>query len=172
MTHANSGQGIGVDSQGNPVIDPTRNVLDLVQAAIKRQDDLRESEAQHTQELMRVHADYQGQLRIGEAERINAIRSVDVAAVQRAAEVQATQAGALAAQVSTTADAFRSALGAALEPIIRDIADLRKAQYEQAGQKAQVVEKQAAGSQNGQWVAIAVAVMSLLVTIGVLLLRG
>jgi tetrahydromethanopterin S-methyltransferase subunit B len=34
-------RGKGVDSEGRPVIDPTQNVLDLVKAAISRQDDLR-----------------------------------------------------------------------------------------------------------------------------------
>ena len=34
--------GPGVDAYGQPVVDPTQNVLDLVKAAIQRQDDLRE----------------------------------------------------------------------------------------------------------------------------------
>jgi hypothetical protein len=33
--------GIPVDSSGGPTIDPTKNVLDLVDASVKRQDDLR-----------------------------------------------------------------------------------------------------------------------------------
>src|SRR5688572_6413972 len=33
--------GEGVDSDGKPVVDPTKNVLDLVKAAMQRQDDLR-----------------------------------------------------------------------------------------------------------------------------------
>jgi hypothetical protein len=37
--------GLATDSQGNPVVDPTKNVLDLVAAAIQRQDDLRAVEA-------------------------------------------------------------------------------------------------------------------------------
>jgi len=37
--------GPGVDAQGQPVVDPTKNVLDLVEAAIRRQDDLRNVEA-------------------------------------------------------------------------------------------------------------------------------
>lgn len=32
------------DAEGNPAIDPTRNVLDLVKAAIARQDDLRDAQ--------------------------------------------------------------------------------------------------------------------------------
>lgn len=33
--------GEGVDARGGPVVDPTKNVLDLVAAAMERQDDLR-----------------------------------------------------------------------------------------------------------------------------------
>lgn len=45
MTGKIEGQpGQAADAQGNPAIDPTRNVLDLVRAAIERQDDLREQQ--------------------------------------------------------------------------------------------------------------------------------
>lgn len=43
--------GIGVDSKGSAVIDPTKNVLDLVEASIKRQDDLRDAETRRVNEL-------------------------------------------------------------------------------------------------------------------------
>lgn len=146
-----TGPGPGVDAQGNPVIDPTQNVLDLVEAAIKRQDDLREMEAKHARELADLRAAYDRELRQAESNRIDAIRAVDVGAVNRAAEVAATQAAVLAGQVSATAEAVRTqvaatasaagaALAAALEPIIKDIQDLRKAQYEAQGVKTQSVE--------------------------------
>ena len=44
--------GVGVDSAGNPVVDPTRNVLDLVGAAIERQDDLRLAESSAIREAI------------------------------------------------------------------------------------------------------------------------
>lgn len=43
--------GVAVDARGNAVIDPTKNVLDLVQAAIRRQDDLRDAETRRVNEL-------------------------------------------------------------------------------------------------------------------------
>lgn len=143
--------GMGVDYQGNPVVDPTRNVLNLVYAETKRQDDLREAESRHVREIAGLRAEYTAELRKAETARIDAIRAVDVGAVNRAAEVSAQQAMTLAAQVAQSAETLRTqvqaaataatvALAAALEPIQRDIADLRKAQYEQAGSKAQVVE--------------------------------
>lgn len=140
-------QGPSVDSHGEPVVDPTKNVLDLVAAAIQRQDDLREAETHHLNKLMDLDRMYQEKLAAAETHRIDAIRAVDVDAVTRAAAVSATQAAILAAQVATSAEAMRNqvaaaataataALAAALEPIQKDIADLRRAQYEQQGQKA------------------------------------
>jgi hypothetical protein len=136
-----------------PVIDPTQNVLDLVEAAIQRQDDLRALEAEGLRREVELRADYDEKLRRAETARIDAIRAVDVGAVNRAAEVSAAQALTLATQVATSAETLRTqvaaaaqastvALAAALEPIQKDIAELRKTQYEQAGQKAQVIESQ------------------------------
>lgn len=61
-------------------------------------------------------------------------------------------------QVAAAATASTVALAAALEPIIKDIADLRRAQYEAQGQKTQVVETQSASTdqRGGNTFAIAV----------------
>jgi len=136
---------------GGPVMDPTSNVYALVEAETKRQDDLRRMDAAHQHELMerdrihlrelmdrdRVHAE---QMRIIETARLDAIRAVDQGQIQRAAEVSAQQATTLATQTTNLAEAFRVSLAAALEPMQKDIADLRRVQYEQAGKTAQVVE--------------------------------
>ena len=123
--------GLATDASGNPVIDPTKNVETLVEASDKRQDDLRTMEGTHVRELIALRAeqrqhelaalkevqkireDYAKELREAEGQRINAIRQVDVEAVQRAAEVQATQATALAAQVAASAESMRNQVQAA-----------------------------------------------------------
>jgi hypothetical protein len=132
--------GQGVDSKGQPVIDPTKNVLDLVRAETKRQDDLREMEAAHVRELMERDRVYFERMRVIETARLDAIRAVDVNAVQRATEVANQQATTLAAGQAAQADAVRVTLATALEPIQKAIEELRKSQYELAGQRAQVVE--------------------------------
>lgn len=163
--------GPATDVSGNPVLDPTANVLQLVDAAIKRQDDLREAESRHVREIAALRAEYAMELREGETARINAIRQVDVEAVQRAAEVQATQQTTLANTVATAAEAMRAqvaaaataaatALAAALEPIQKDIQDLRKAQYEAAGQKTEVVDRRAGAGSVGLWVGVGVAAVA------------
>jgi hypothetical protein len=168
--------GLGVDSSGSPVIDPTANVRELVEAAIKRQDDLRESESRHVRDIARLRAEYQEELRRAETERINAIRAVDVQAVQQASSVQETRATALAAQVAASAEAMRSqvaaaataaatSLAAALEPVQKDIADLRRAQYEAQGKQTQVVDTQARGGAVGMWAAIAISAVVAIFTV-------
>ena len=120
--------------------DPTANVTTLVEAAMKRQDDLRELESKYVRELMDRDRMHSADLRKSESERIDAIQARSDLTVQRAAEVQATQAQALATQVATTADAFRSAMAAELTPVKLSIEDLRRTQYEAQGQKTQVIE--------------------------------
>jgi hypothetical protein len=161
--------GPAVDRAGNPVVDPTKNVLDLVRAAIQRQDDLRSIESNHIREMAGLRSDFESRLREAdrrqadlragyeeklrqqESARIDAIRAVDVGAVTRAAEVSATQAATLATQQQASADALRGqveqariatadALAQALAPITKSIEDLRAAQYQQQGEKSSKVE--------------------------------
>jgi hypothetical protein len=140
-----------VDAQGHAVLDPTRNVLDLVDAAIRRQDDLRNLESTHVRQIMELRATYTEKLSAAETARIDAIRAVDVGAVNRAAEVSLQQATTLATQVITSAETLRTqvaatataataTLAAALEPIQKDIQDLRRAQYEAQGKTTQTTD--------------------------------
>jgi hypothetical protein len=168
--------GPGVDLFGRAVLDPTRNVDALVQAAVRRLDDLREMESNHQRELAALRDHYDESLREAESKRIDAIRAVDVGAVNRAAEVSATQATTLATQVAVSADTLRgqvaaaaqaqtTALAAALDPIQKDIADLRRAQYEAIGVKAQVVDSRAGGGFVFAAIGLAITVVLATVTI-------
>ena len=184
---ANGEPGSGVDAQGRAVLDPTKNVLDLVEAAIRRLDDLNDSWRQHyaerfddVDERITREFDYITELRRAEVERISAIRAVDVAALQQATSAAEIRATALATQVAASAEAMRSqvaaaasaaesALKSALEPIQKDIQDLRRAQYEQQGQKAQVTETRevgtARGSNVGLWIAGTAAAFAVVIGI-------
>lgn len=177
---AKNDPGPGVDAQGQPVVDPTENVKALTEAAVQRLDDLREAEARfneaeirHVNELAALRSTYEEQLRIKESERIDAIRAVDIGAVQRAQEVAAAQADAIRNQLAVTANAAQTGLDAALEPMRKDIADLRRAQYEQAGQKAQVVEtRQATGASSALIfgaIAAGSTIIGLLITLAVII---
>jgi hypothetical protein len=115
-------------------------------------------------------------LRIAESARIDANRAVDNAAVQQAASVADMRAGTLADQVIKSAEALRiqvqdaaaaaaTALAAALSPIQTDVADLRKAQYEQQGQKAQVTETRSKGASTGLWIGLVIAAFAAFLTV-------
>jgi hypothetical protein len=55
--------GVGVDSAGHAVIDPTKNVLDLVLAAVTRLNDLRAADTRHFDDLRKVDTERQDELR-------------------------------------------------------------------------------------------------------------
>lgn len=129
--------GIGVDAMGDAVVDPTKNVLDLVRAESKYQDGMRDANnalvqaqlkcqeevtilrADHAKELTRaesrrideqaqLRADFTDKLSSAEAKRIDAIRAVDVNAVSVDRAKASDQATVLAAQVAQTAEALRN----------------------------------------------------------------
>jgi hypothetical protein len=118
--------GIGVDSQGNPTVDPSPNVKDLSDASNLRQDDLRvateklfdsqihalehisDIRAEHRKEIDSLRDSYEEKLRTAEAKRIDAIRAVDVNAVAVDRLRASDQASVLANQVSASADTLRT----------------------------------------------------------------
>jgi hypothetical protein len=166
MTASKQPPGPTVDLPAGRFNDPSFNVRLLLEAAVRRIDDL----AAASTKLAELRAEYSEAMRGMESARIDAIRAVDVGAVNRAAEVSATQATTLAAQVAVSAETLRTqvaatataqtvALAAALVPLQEAIADLRKTQYEQAGQKAQVVETRSSTTGLWQVVGVMAAIM-------------
>ena len=172
--------GPAVDKRGDAVVDPTRNVLDLVTAAISRQDDLRGVEGWWRNKLDAVRSDYDEKLREAEAKRIDAIRTVDVAAALQGRSEAETRASALAGQVAASAEAMRNqvaaaatassvALAAALDPIQKDIGELRRFQYEGVGQKIQVAETQTKGSLSSQYILIGITIVATFISLALLI---
>jgi hypothetical protein len=111
--------GAAVDSEGRAVVDPTANVLALVEAANRRQDDLRAAEsrrvdeqaalrAQFAERVDELRAQFSERLDLAETKRIDAIRSVDVNAIAVASQRAGDQATVLANQVAQSADALRT----------------------------------------------------------------
>lgn len=124
--------GIGVDAQGGAVIDPTANVLALVAAESKRQDDLRHAEGRrvdqylgHVKEMVILRAEFSKEMRELEARRVDANRQVDVLAAKSEA------AGVLTAvqTLAVTTEGLRTAVN-------ERIAALEKSSYTGAGKGA------------------------------------
>jgi hypothetical protein len=182
---------MGVDRYGGPVIDPTKNVIDKVEDAVKRQDDLREAESRHIREIGKIREEHTLAMMKKESERIDAIRAVDTGNVARAAEASSAAAAALATQLVATAEQNRTqvasaaaaavtSLSAALEPIQKDIRDLRDAQSRGQGGKDETIDVRAERAGRNQYVGlwIALAAVSVAVIFGAagiamtLLLKG
>jgi hypothetical protein len=167
--------GPGVDAHGQPVVDPTDNVRQLTEAAVQRLDDLREAEGRrqdaeirHVTEMATLRAAYEDRLHVAESARIDAIRSVDVAAVQATAALATATAETLRLQVATTAAAFDVKLATALDPLTKDIVDLRRSQWEGVGGRAESTERRLSTGATLAIVAGIVGVLGLMLTVAAL----
>lgn len=141
-------EGPSTDRHNQPVVDPTKNVLELVAAANKRQDDLRAAEKElsdckheHQKELMRLDREAQKcsvakdrvhakELRKAESQRLDAIRRVDREdANKRAADAQ-TAIATLAKGTSDAAEALRQQVASVEKAVtaqrIADTAEISK----------------------------------------------
>lgn len=159
--------------------DPTRNVLGLVKAEHKRQDDLRRLEFKAVRkevssdilsirrEVMNFKKYLKGSAK-AETKRIDAIRAVDVGAVAVANTAAENRASTLAGQVNAAKDAQLVALKAETDPIRKDIGDLRQSQWTLAGGRQEGKENattgQASSHNIGMWVAVGISVFALIAT--------
>jgi hypothetical protein len=110
------GNGLAVDKLGATAVDPTMAVRELVIAAGRRLDDLREASdklnnerAAHIKELVELRSAHEKELRVADAGRSEAIRGVDredvsktAASAQRAIEALAKQTTDLANTLQKT----------------------------------------------------------------------
>jgi hypothetical protein len=154
---------MGVDAHGGPVIDPTKNVLDLVEAAVKRLDDMTALRGDLVDEKIKrlereqallvtmadLRAEHQRDLDALESKRLDAMRQVDQLAVKTEADRASSAITALANAAATTAETLRSAvntsatnLATALDrtvaSITERIAALEKSSYTGQGKQAVV----------------------------------
>lgn len=153
-------QGIGVDSEGGSVVDPTENVKALSEAANKRQDDLRnasdrlhisetrrlEAEVEHVKELAQIREAHAKEMRAAEGGRLDSIRQVDVTAVKTEADRALAAIQTLAATTATNAENLRNALNTTATTIAKSTSDtvsqiteriaaLEKSSYEGLGKQ-------------------------------------
>lgn len=134
--------------------DPTKNVLDLSNAANRRQDDLRDlnnliiqselrrlddlrkAETTRINEVIALRSQYDRLLAEAEAKRIDAIRAVDVAAVGIANERATGQAVVLAKQVTESADTLRTQQAQAINSLTDRLQKVEQSQSEARGRQA------------------------------------
>jgi hypothetical protein len=158
-------EGMGVDSRGGPVIDPTENVVALVKADKEGADEIRKLtdrlvsdgmvhlrdmqvlRAEHLKELIILNANHQEKMDAAESARLNSIRLVDAQQVQTAAQAAQTAIQTLANTTTTSAETLRSALATTATTIAAQlqstvsrleerISGLEKSSYTGAGRSA------------------------------------
>jgi len=172
----NRPSGIATDSSGGPVVDPTKNVIDLNEASVKRLDDLRTMESYYgkqvadlrtkrTDDLAELRGKHYRELRVSEAGRIDAILISIAETAQLTSAAAETRATTLANQVTNSADTLRNQVADAaqasndtldrrFDPIQKSIEEIRRFQFETQGGKTSVNESHANW---GMWIGVAVA---------------
>lgn len=163
--------------------DPTKNVLQLVNAAVKRLDDLGSAEREKNKEIialnkeiLNLHVVYGEKLSVAESKRIDAIRAVDVGAVAIASERATQQATVLANQVAASAETLRTlvattagTVAAQLQSVSNQLADrialLEKSQYETKGSGQ---GRKEGGQDIKSWVVLAIMIAGFVLTYFVL----
>lgn len=155
----------GVESGGRPIVDPTKNVLDLVEAANKRQDDLRsltkelfDAQIANIKEIAALRAAHAETLRVSDLNGLAKTREVDVNTANASAAALATAVtalqsasdknaeairnqmnsdrAALAKQVTDTAATVSAANDNAMRDVNNRIAELQKSNYQGAGRSS------------------------------------
>jgi len=157
----NSSTGLAIDSSGRPAYDPSENVLQLTNAAVERIDDMAELRALlvdaqlksverewiNQEKLAIIRSEHNKEIRHLESDRLDKIRSVDVAnaaataaqllsAVQTLATTAAGTAETLRNQVTATATAVANQTERIINPIIERVGLLEKSQYMITGRTA------------------------------------
>lgn len=118
-----SGAGLAVDRSGAPVVDPTKNVLDLVRAESKYQDFAREAEARRQDDLRDAESKLQHTINEHQvlANKAETRRLDDLAQLRQQYEVRA--ADSLALQVKTTSDLISTQLDKVTNSLSQQIRD-------------------------------------------------
>jgi hypothetical protein len=143
-----SAAGTGIDVYGGPVVDPTKNVLDLVRAESKYQDAMRDAESRlasqaraaeqrRIDDLAALRLAYDQ--RIAEDLRVNVKTTSDQLAGQLVKETGSlsSQIGALTTsftnQLTTLTTSFTNQISALTSALTPRIADLERFRWEQGG---------------------------------------
>lgn len=120
--------GLGVDASGAPVIDPTANVISLVESQVlraddlrdmtslwaerlrvsdsKRLDDLRAAESRRVDEQMHMRSNFEDRLASKESSRVDAFRDAD----RQDADRRSSEAQAAIVALATSTNALKDAL--------------------------------------------------------------
>jgi hypothetical protein len=151
-------------SNGDPrTIDPTANVLMLVEAAVRRLDDLRAAEVRRIDDLLAQHVKSTKELSTAESDRIDAIRAVDVGNVALANERAIQQAAVLADQLVKSAETLRVLVSTTAAAYAEQQSQLVGQLTERLGavEKAQIASGASGGGKEKMWGWLAAGVLGI-----------
>jgi hypothetical protein len=117
-THA-LGAGLGVDASGGPVIDPTENVLSLVDV-----------EKAHVAEIRALIEKYDDKLRHAEAQRNDELRNAETRRIDQLAALRVQYDEIIEGMRSTSMDRTSTLLATQLQEVKKDLSD-RTSELEQ-----------------------------------------
>jgi hypothetical protein len=186
--------GIGVDAMGGAVIDPTKNVLDLVAGEVKRLNDLREADGKltdaklaHIKEVHEIRADCAKETRVIDTtlanlradhaklireldvDRLEKIRQIDVSATNTAVDRALVAIQTLATTQSAAAETQRSMVTSTAATMAAQLEQQMKAMTDRiaAVEKSIYTGAGAGAGKTAMWGFVAAALTFVLTSAGI-----
>lgn len=132
-----SGEGSGVDAFGGPVVDPTKNVLDLVAAESKYQDGQRDALERYQDGMREAESRFQTAMRDTEARIQNWMRDAEIRRTGDLASTQRFYETRIADMLRTSVESTSTLVGNQLVSIQNTfndrVARLEQFRYESSG---------------------------------------
>lgn len=110
MANAPAGQGLAVDSAGNPALDPTKNVDALVKVSNEHARDLRETDQRHTDILRALDQRYFDSVTSSETRRVDGLAKERRAYERELADIRAVQVKATSDLLASQLDKVTASL--------------------------------------------------------------
>jgi hypothetical protein len=118
-----SNVGKGVDAFGGQVVDPTKNVLDLVNAESRFQNALRDAESKHARDVQALSDKYQDAMRASESRRQDDLAALRLMYDSKMSDVLTVQVKTTSDLISTQLDKVTSALGTQITTSVNSLLD-------------------------------------------------
>lgn len=136
-----------LEKVGTPPIDPTANVLKLVEEAVRRLDDLARLQAESMRREMDLRSTHQRELAAAEKERLDAIRAIDAQSINLASNAVSSVQQAMDAKINLVAERSQQQLQGTTTLLQERLLSIERNQYLGAGAK----EQQHEGRAQNQW---------------------
>jgi hypothetical protein len=160
---------MGNDASGGPTSDPTRNVLELVSAAVLRIDDMADLRARlvaaqletvstsarlrskFLSRTQKLHQRHDREIHKAEQMRLDAVRGIDVAASKTESDRALQAINTLAATNKTDAENLRNALNNTAQTMAKQVSDVADALQKQTASSFTELSTRVAALEKSQY---------------------